>query len=98
MGERFGTNVQPNNYLEASSLKDQSSVLERRHFDRQTDQSSFGMKRYLNDANPSDTFVLGQDMSAMPHNRESAMKAYIKAWDVQFKMATTKNEATEREV
>lgn len=98
MGERSGTNVQPNDKLEGCSMKDQSSVPERRHVDRQNDQPSFGVKRYLNDANPFDNFALGQDTSVAPRNRKRAMKEYIEAWDVQFENATRKNEEEERKV
>lgn len=98
MGERSGTNVPPNDKLEGCSMTDKSSVQERRHFDKQTDQPSFGMKRYLNDANTSETFALGQERSAAPRERKRAMKAYIEAWDVQFENASRRNEAEEIEV
>ena len=98
MGQRSGTNVEPNDKLDGCSMKDQSSVPERRHVDRQNDQSSFGLKRYLNDANPFDKFALGQDTSVAPRNRKRAMKGYIEAWDVQFENATRKDEEEERKV
>lgn len=98
MGERFGTNIQPNDKLEGCSTKDQSSVLERRHLNRQTDQLSFGLKRYLNDANPFDTFALGQGTSTTTRNRKRAMKSYIEAWEVQFEEATREDETAERNV
>lgn len=98
MGERSGTKVEPNNKLEGCSMKDQLSVPERRHPDNQNDNSSFSMKRYLNDAiDPFNAFALRQDSSAAPGSR-TAMDAYSRAWDVQFEEATRRNEAAERSV
>lgn len=98
MEERSGTNVQPNHMLEGRSMKDQSSVLKRRHPDKQNDDSTFATKRYLDDAiNPFSAFSLRHGGSAGPRSRKT-MEAYIRAWDVQFGEATRRNEAAERSV
>lgn len=87
MGERSGTNVQPNNKLEGCSMIDQPSALERRHPDKQNKHSSFTMKRYLDDAiNPFNALAPRQESSPAPRSR-AAMEAYTKAWDLQFEEA-----------
>ncbi len=89
--ESAGSNVQSNHKCQNAVLKEQLEVLDCEAVERQTDQPSFEINRYLEDANASEAFAIGQSKSATESNKKPAMSAYIKAWDVQFKKATAKN-------
>lgn len=96
MGERSGTNAQPNKTLEGCSTKDQPSALERQHPDKQDKHSSFAMKRYLDDAiDPFNALAPKQESSLAPRSGE-AMEAYIRAWELQFQEATRRNGGAEK--
>lgn len=63
---------------------------ERQSPDGRKHTQSFQLMRYLRDFNPSEAIAVGRDSSVTASDKEASMKAYIKAWEVQFEELATK--------
>ncbi|MCJ1462174.1 hypothetical protein MMC07_000774 [Pseudocyphellaria aurata] len=69
-----------------NGIREKLDELECQQSRRQTNGQGFGMMRYLQDANASEAFAVGtRDESMAASNKDIAMKANLKAWEVRFK-------------